>query len=261
MKEDPRTDISYSDTSTSGGGTGPTLAAPSATSQAADNFFGSTVSAPTSGSASGHGPTPATSASQAQASKGSFEDLNDEFEGLEDAKEGSADDDFQTISRSGLDDFNPVFDSSPPSSQTKGASGTTAPFGQESSYDFGNTSSVSTTAAGPGESGNSSLSKPSQPAGSHDWDAIFATLDAPSESLTVSTPPPSKQPEPSPSREKSTTEDGKDDDPILKDLTSMGYSRADALLALEKYDYNLERVGPCMAETFPKSVSKSNSSM
>jgi epidermal growth factor receptor substrate 15 len=32
------------------------------------------------------------------------------------------------------------------------------------------------------------------------------------------------------------------DDPILKNLTGMGYQRNDALAALEKYDYNLERV-------------------
>lgn len=38
------------------------------------------------------------------------------------------------------------------------------------------------------------------------------------------------------------TEDGTHDDPILKNLTGMGYSRNDALNALEKYDYNLERV-------------------
>ncbi|KAL2759528.1 hypothetical protein ACRALDRAFT_2038384 [Sodiomyces alcalophilus JCM 7366] len=232
-----------SDTPTSGGGTVAPPPAVSTTSQAADNFFGSTVSVPAPGSASGHGPTPATS--QAQVSKSSFEDLDDEFEGLEDAKEGSADDDFQTISRSGLDDFNPVFDSSPPPSQTKGTS-STAPFGQESSYDFGTTSTVSTTAAGPGESGNTNLQKSSPPAESHDWDAIFATLDAPSESLTVS-PPPSKQPEPSPPLTRGATEEGKDDDPILKDLTSMGYSRSDALLALEKYDYNLERAANHLA--------------
>jgi len=32
------------------------------------------------------------------------------------------------------------------------------------------------------------------------------------------------------------------DDPILKNLTGMGYPRKEALAALEKYDYNLERV-------------------
>ena len=50
---------------------------------------------------------------------GAFDDLDDDFEGLEDAKEGSADDDFANISRSGLDDFNPMFDSSPPPSQRR----------------------------------------------------------------------------------------------------------------------------------------------
>lgn len=38
------------------------------------------------------------------------------------------------------------------------------------------------------------------------------------------------------------TEGGEHDDPILKNLTGMGYARKDALAALEKYDYNLERV-------------------
>lgn len=38
------------------------------------------------------------------------------------------------------------------------------------------------------------------------------------------------------------TSETKDDDPILRNLTGMGYSRTDALAALEKYDYNLERV-------------------
>jgi epidermal growth factor receptor substrate 15 len=32
------------------------------------------------------------------------------------------------------------------------------------------------------------------------------------------------------------------DDPILKSLTGMGYSRADAVAALEQYDYNLDKV-------------------
>jgi len=62
------------------------------------------------GSLSGAGDPFAASASKNQAGASSIED---EFDGLEDAKEGSADDDFANISRSGFDDFNPVFDSSP----------------------------------------------------------------------------------------------------------------------------------------------------
>lgn len=37
------------------------------------------------------------------------------------------------------------------------------------------------------------------------------------------------------------------DDPLLANLMVMGYSRADAVEALERYDYNLERVSPRLA--------------
>lgn len=192
---------------------------------------------------------------QAPQAKGVFDDLDDDFDGLEDAKEGSADDDFQTISRSGLDDFNPVFDSSPPQSQTK-SEPATAPFGQESSYDFG---SASTTSAAPAGAGAGTAGPDKSSADAHDWDSIFATLDSPNGSAigtaaplnapaSVATPvaapaaAPVAEPESRPLPTRGLTEDGKDDDPILKNLTNMGYSRSDALLALEKYDYNLERV-------------------
>lgn len=189
-------------------------------------------------------PPPAPPTSQTLTNKGAFDDLDDDFEGLEDAKEGSADDDFQTISRSGLDDFNPVFDSSPPKSQTKGDPPATAAFGQESSYDFGATSTNSAASNGPNIPDNELSQKGAASTESHDWDAIFATLDAPSEpaaSTTIAGPGIDKE-HSTQTPGGGTAEDGKDDDPILKDLTSMGYSRADALLALEKYDYNLERV-------------------
>lgn len=175
------------------------------------------------------------------ASKGAFDDLDDEFEGLEDAKEGSADDDFANISRSGLDDFNPVFDSSPPASQAKSES---TAFGNESSFDFisSNTSSGAPAPA----SGNQQKG-----ADSHDWDAIFAGLDSPS--ATAATPaqnnddpargntlaPPDTRPA-GPGR--ALTDEGQHDDPILKDLMGLGYPRPAAVQALEKFDYNLEKV-------------------
>ncbi|EFY95686.1 EH domain protein [Metarhizium robertsii] len=156
-----------------------------------------------------------------------FDDLDDDFEGLEDAKEGSADDDFANISR---DDFNPVFDSSPPASQAKSES---TAFGNESTFDFVSHSSAA---------GSTTQQKT---ADSHDWDAIFAGLDSPS---NLAPPGPggeaggdkhAERPEP-PGR--ALTEQGVHDDPILKSLTDMGYSRSDAVAALEKYDYNLEKV-------------------
>ena len=39
-----------------------------------------------------------------------------------------------------------------------------------------------------------------------------------------------------------TQESTTNDDPILQKLTSMGYARSVALNALEKYDYNVDRV-------------------
>ncbi|PTB79140.1 endocytic protein [Trichoderma longibrachiatum ATCC 18648] len=201
------------------------------TSNADDIFGSSTQPAP------GH-------QNQHPASKGAFDDLDDEFEGLEDAKEGSADDDFANISRSGLDDYNPMFDSSPPASQAKSES---TAFGNESSFDFISSNSA---ASATGQSSNGQQ----RGAEAHDWDAIFSTLDSP----TVPAAQPVQSNNTGPPKEESAdtrppapgralTEAGEHDDPILKNLTSMGYSRPDALAALEKYDYNLERAANFLA--------------
>lgn len=186
------------------------------------------------------------------ASKSAFDDLDDEFDGLEDAKEGSADDEFANISRSNLDDFNAVFDSSPPPSQAKSES--TNAFGVDSSYDFGTVSTASVGASQPADNATplaASATAAQAPAGSenHDWEALFATLDDPID-ITAKGDEAAKSPVQSPSSDRPSittagrimTEDGVHDDPILKNLTGMGYSRSVALSALEKYDYNLERV-------------------
>ncbi|KAK1251154.1 hypothetical protein MKX07_005709 [Trichoderma sp. CBMAI-0711] len=193
----------------------------------------------------GSGTVPASSnQGQPAASKGAFDDLDDDFEGLEDAKEGSADDDFANISRSGLDDYNPMFDSSPPASQAKSES---TAFGNESSFDFISSNSA---ASAPGQSSNGQQ----RGAEAHDWDAIFSTLDSPTVPAAQpvhsnNTGPPKEENAdtrpPAPGR--ALTEAGEHDDPILKNLTSMGYSRPDALAALEKYDYNLERAANFLA--------------
>jgi epidermal growth factor receptor substrate 15 len=221
-----------------------------------------TASGVTNAAATGSTAEPSLPASKQTSA---FDDLGDDFEGLEDAKEGSADDDFQTISRSGLDDFNPVFDSPPLASEVRdksdlasatsgvgGAVGANAPFATDSGFDFGGTS------VSPGTSNLSALtatdgstavngSQDLALSDAHDWDAIFASLD--------DAAPPSSHPAIGQAVTKETgsggrpgppgralTEEGEHDDPILKNLTSMGYSRTDALSALEKYDYNLERV-------------------
>ncbi|RYO79177.1 hypothetical protein DL766_008338 [Monosporascus sp. MC13-8B] len=187
--------------------------------------------------------------------KGAFDDLDDEFEGLEDAKEGSADDEFANISRSNLDDFNPVFDSSPPPSQPKSESTNASnTFGIDSSYDFGTVSSTPATGgANQPLTTNNTNSNPGANKGptapeNQDWDAIFASMDTPrdagSPSKNADEGQGSAQRPNVPGR--ALTEEGTHDDPFVKDLTNMGYSRADSIRALEKYDYNLERV--CMID-------------
>ncbi|KAJ8119687.1 hypothetical protein ONZ43_g3420 [Nemania bipapillata] len=164
-------------------------------------------------------------------SKSAFDELDDDFEGLEDAKEGSADDEFANVSRSNLDDFNPVFDSSPPPSHPRAESTNASnTFGTESSYDFGNVSTASTDVASATPVANASTTAGSAmnptPPNNDEWDALFADL-----------PPPKD----------STVEKSKHDDPLVKNLTGMGYPRTDAVNALEKYDYNLERAANYLA--------------
>ncbi len=227
----------------------PTLATATAasniTAPKVDDIFSSAAS-PKSETAT---TAPVQDAPIATATKAPFDDLDDDFEGLEDAKEGSADDDFATISRSGLDDYNAVFDSSPPPSHAakseSNLTSTSAAFGGESSFDFASLGSStggstvglggSTTLVSQNGTATTSTSKAQAPDG-HDWDAIFASLDdaAPSTASVETSKLPEKQ---APGREES-----EHDDPILRNLTTMGYSRADAVNALEKYDYNLERV-------------------
>ncbi|KAL2265794.1 hypothetical protein VTJ83DRAFT_6894 [Remersonia thermophila] len=240
-------------------------------------------------------PAPAaapTTTTTTTSAKAPFDDLDDDFADLEDAREGStADDEFGTISRSGFDDFNAVFDSSPPQSQPKPdtasaatttTSGGGAPvFGTEASFDFasfsGGSAAGSTTGGGNvasgTEAGNGNAEKQQQQ--QPDWDALFAGLDS-------ATPTPVAQglglgPGTGPSgvnnkeaassgagagasaaaggeRDGDATEEGgaavaggsNEEDPVVK-LTRMGYSRKDAVAALERYEYDLERAANFLA--------------
>ena len=105
---------------------------------------------------------------------------------------------------------------------------------------------------------------------SHDWDAIFAGLDTPApaaaddfgpvpgsgpgpgtatsptstysrEALAPTSAPRSSEPA-RPALGRALTQGTEHDDPILKRLTAMGWSREESLAALEKYDYNIDKV-------------------
>lgn len=183
------------------------------------------------------------------------DDSEDEFDGLEDAKEGD-DDDFANISthdRSGVDDFNPMFDSPEPS---KGSGHMT----NDSNGFNGNLGSFSPFDSSPARGPQSQTTLSSKTQDNHDWDAIFSGLDGPSgvDASTVTHLSPTQATfEPTSSNNggglapgakerpqlgRALTAGTEHDDPILKNLTSMGYGRDQALAALEKYDYNLQKV-------------------
>lgn len=193
-----------------------------------------------------------------------FDDFDVDFDGLEDAQEGEADDfvDIHTIENSNRDEFNPTFDSPPTSRNGHHVAQDSSGFGgHESSFDnafaeFGNSQHSNATRP-------ITTAAPAQAQDSHDWDAIFSGFDkAPIETAALSpstadgnglrngietlTSPISGSSE-RPQLGRALTEGGEHDDPILKNLTTMGYARKDALAALEKYDYNLERAANYLA--------------
>lgn len=195
-------------------------------------------------------PAPVVKSQPVPPAKVPFDDDFDEFDDLEDAKEGDADDDFANISvhdRSGLDDFNPMFDSPPVHKNAPTSSQSNTAFGDDSV--FGEFSQNAQPSQSPTNVVNDN----------NDWDAIFAGLDEAPPTNNASHPavPESSTngaaanlaPKDRPVIGRALTEAGVHDDPILKNLTGMGYARDDALKALEKYDYNLERVSPSKSKS------------
>ena len=216
--------------------------------------------------------------------KTAFDDFDDEFGDLSEAKEADdkTDDELTNSRKENFDEFNPIFDSpsafrsgqqQPPSSSN---------IADSSFHDF-ESSITGGKGYGPqqivnrGPQQQSLLSNQPQ-SQSHDWDAIFAGLDTPQNNGVEPSPPANKQtfedtppkpatsqqqtypppPGPPPAASTSTgtglgvptkpglaraVSSGTDhDDPILKRLTGMGYPREESLRALEKFDYNIDKV-------------------
>ncbi|KAF7192978.1 putative calcium-binding protein [Pseudocercospora fuligena] len=219
------------------------------------------------------------STAPAPAAKNAFDDF-DAFDDLAEAKEADksgSDFDFGFVE--GSSEFNPTFDSPAASMTTGAASSHQTPVAAnrslhqtEGSGSNGYSSfssfqpSQSTAAVG---SANSSIQQTPQNA-QHDWDAIFSGLDnskqidtsfdssdpwgAPANGATSSQeaassapksipipPPPANISSAKPSRGGAITPGTEHDDPILKRLTGMGYPRGQALEALERYDYDINK--------------------
>ena len=210
--------------------------------------------------------------------KKALDEFDNEFADLSEAREADdkADEEFGTAPRSGFDEFNPVFDS-PNSSRTTGQPPSST-YSNAAFRDF--ESSISSSA----QAGKIPEQAPAA-TNNHDWDAIFAGLDTPQrDSVQPSSqnntfpsvmPPPAQnngiqQPalpprdnpnlgpasvvlEPNAATQPPPLMRGpsmgtEHDDPILKRLTGMGYPREESLAALEKFDYNIDKV---CCPTFP----------
>ncbi|KAF2836967.1 hypothetical protein M501DRAFT_1018373 [Patellaria atrata CBS 101060] len=192
------------------------------------------------------------------------DDFDVGFDDLSDAKEADdkGDDDFMISPhhREAFDEFNPVFDSpiASKSNTMQSQQTPTGKFGQDDSFgDFEH------NLGGQGQ-GQSKAPQQPQAASSHDWDAIFSGLDQQSPDkhdvspeasksqfpsldspVQEQTPQPSsskgQQQPPMPPLGRALTSGTEHDDPILKKLTAMGYPRQDALSALEKFDYDINK--------------------
>ncbi|GAB7340665.1 hypothetical protein MBLNU457_7058t1 [Dothideomycetes sp. NU457] len=233
------------------------------TSSVTSQSFHDAASRPQSAWTDVHEVAPQPEASTAK--KSAFDDFDD-FDNLTEAQTGD-DKGFDFGGNHEESEFNPTFDS--PSASTIGGFGSTQQTPVQRSaapasngfHGFGNNgSAIHTTQPTPFANTASSPQ-----ASSHDWDAIFSGLDAPpniepgfgssagkQDAFDVPTPkaasPVQNKAPPVPARSTQpaapqlsramTTEH---DDPILKSLTGMGYSRDKALDALEKYDYDINR--------------------
>ena len=195
---------------------------------------------------------PATSSSQPPLPvKNAFDDFDNEFGDLSEAKEADdkGDEDFTASNRSGFDEFNPTFDS-PASTRIFQPQQPPQQHEQNSNFsDF--ESSISAPPARPPQQQQQQQFQPATT--SHDWDAIFAGLDTPpqqqpdSSTGTGSGKNPQAENRPAPMA-RGLSEGTEHDDPIVKDMTSMGFRRDECVAALEKYDYNSDKVSFVVGE-------------
>ncbi|KAL8692269.1 MAG: hypothetical protein Q9224_003993, partial [Gallowayella concinna] len=178
--------------------------------------------------------------------KNAFDDFDDEFGDLAEAKEADnkGEDDFTASHRSGLDEFNPTFDS-PSSTRTTNY--------QPPPTNFNNFSDFESSIGSAQPPSGVQQQKSAAPATtSHDWDAIFAGLDTPQNNNNDVGSGSSAQPldhqksaptmqSGNPPMVRGLSMGTEHDDPIVKDMTTMGFQRDDCVKALEKYDYNLDK--------------------
>ncbi|KAL1981013.1 hypothetical protein VTN96DRAFT_3237 [Rasamsonia emersonii] len=164
-------------------------------------------------------------------------------------EDDSSDDETESQFNKQVNEFDFSFDS--PSQPAKAATTSPAQPGTSSTaasefFNFDN--SVHPSAAEAASTGSTTQPPTggNAPKTQHDWDAIFAPLSgakAPeSEGNGTANPSESKTPPTSENRQPGwALAADTEDDLILQRLTSMGYPRDEALAALEKFDYNIDK--------------------
>lgn len=163
--------------------------------------------------------------------------FDDAFDDLSEAKEADekGDDELSSAPKNAFDEFNPIFDSPTPSKSAGYPSSTFTAYGDFRDFE----SSIGVTSQAPNKR-QQNEQKPFASTG--EWEAILADLppetpqnngvQAETKLAQTSTPA-------------STLPQGLGtghDDPIVERLTGMGYPRDSSVRALEKFDYNIDKV-------------------
>lgn len=164
------------------------------------------------------------------------DDFDDAFDDLSEAKEADekGDDELSSARKDIFDEFNPIFDSPTPSKSAGYPSSTFTAHGDF--RDFESNIGVS------GQAPNIRQQNEQKPSAStRGWDAIFADLDDP-QNNGVQTEPQFAQ-KSKPASILPQGQGSKDpDDPFVERLTGLGYPRESSVRALEKFDYNIDKV-------------------
>ncbi|KEQ68611.1 hypothetical protein M436DRAFT_57941, partial [Aureobasidium namibiae CBS 147.97] len=198
-----------------------------------------------------------------ETTKDAFDDDFDDFDDLAEAKEAGGEGfDFDFPRHQNTDEFDANFDSPAQSTMHTVSSAQETPVSRAAPGGFSDFESNTGSAHQPIPIaipfGSTHEPQAQQP---HDWDAIFSGLDTPAPQVEptpnfgsnsrsndgAATPKASSsaQLNTMPQLGRAISTGTEHDDPILKRLTGMGYQREKALDALEKYDYDIDRVS-CM---------------
>lgn len=164
------------------------------------------------------------------------DDFDDAFDDLSEAKEADdkGDNELTSARKDDFDEFNPIFDSPNPSKSAGYPSSTFTAPGDFRDFE----SSIGVSGQAPNIRQHSEQKSIASTRG---WDAMFADIGTPQNNGVQAGPKFTQTSTPAsslPQGQGSTDHD----DPIVERLTGMGYPRESSVRALEKFDYNIDKV-------------------